>query len=73
METQDVKFTSLGELTSGEKFVLDMDDVFDPTEHLQFLGFDYKGAAFASANNTNFVRGFETGLDKNTKVIKLSH
>ena len=71
--TQPVRFTKLGTFTYGEKFVLDIDDVFDPTEHLQFLGFDYKGAAFCSAANTDFVRGFETGLNKDTKVIKLSH
>ena len=73
METQPVNFTNLGELKSGEKFVLDIEDIFDETEHLQFLSFDYKGSAFVTAHNTNFVRGFATGLDKNTKVIKLSH
>lgn len=73
METQAVTFAKLGDLTFGDKFVTDMDDVFDPSEALQFLSFAYDGAAMVSAANTNFVRGFKTGLDKNTPVIKLSH
>lgn len=73
METQPVHFTTLGKLTYGDKFVTDIEDVFDPTEQLQFLSFAYDGAAMVSAANTNFVRGFKTGLDKNTKVVKLSH
>lgn len=73
MNAQPVTFTTLGQLTFGDKFVLDTDDVFDTAEHLKFLSFAYDGAAMISAANTDFVRGFKTGLDKNTKVIKLSH
>lgn len=73
METQPVHFTTLGKLTYGDKFVIDLDDVHETSEHLQFLSFAYDGAAMVSAANTNFVRGFKTGLDKNTKVVKLSH
>lgn len=73
METQPVTFTTLGTLKANDKFVLDMDDVFDTAEHLQFLSFAYDGQAMVSAANTNFARGFKTGLDKNTKVVKLSH
>jgi hypothetical protein len=73
METQDVTFAKLGDLTFGDKFVTDMDDVFDSTEHLKFLSFAYDGMAMIAAANTDFVRGFKTGLDKNTKIIKLSH
>lgn len=73
METQPVNFTTLGKLTYGDKFVTDVEDVFDTTEHLMFLSIAYDGMAMVSAANTNFVRGFKTGLDKHTKVIKLSH
>jgi hypothetical protein len=73
MNAQPVHFTTLGKLTFGDKFVLDIEDVFEPSEALQFLSFAYDGAAMVSAANTDFVRGFKTGLDKNTKVIKLSH
>lgn len=73
METQAVTFAKLGTLAYGEKFVVDMDDVFDDSEHLMLLSFAYDGAAMVSAANTDFVRGFKTGLDKNTPVIKLSH
>jgi hypothetical protein len=73
METQPVKFVKLGELTFKDKFVTDIDDVFEPSEALMFLSFAYDGAAMVSAANTDFVRGFKTGLDKNTPVIKLSH
>lgn len=73
METQAVTFAKLGDLTYGDKFVTDMDDVFDPSEALMFLSFMYDGTPMLSAANTNFVRGFMSGLDKNTPVIKLSH
>lgn len=73
METQAVTFAKLGTLAHGEKFVVDMEDVFDSSEHLMFLSFAYDGAAMLTASNTDFVRGFKSGLDKNTPVIKLSH
>lgn len=73
METQAVTFAKLGNLTYGDKFVTDMDDVFEPQEALMFLSFAYDGFAMIAAANTDFVRGFKSGLDKSTPVIKLYH
>ena len=36
MGTQPVNFTTLGKLTYGDKFVTDVDDVFNTAERLQF-------------------------------------
>lgn len=73
METQPVFFTTLGELKFRDKFVMDIEDVFDESEHMMFLSFAYDGAAMCTSATNNFIGGFKTGLDKNTKVIKLSH
>lgn len=61
----------LGSLQFGDKFAMDTEDAANPAEHLKFLSFAYDGAAMIAAANTDFVRGFKTGLDKNTEVIKL--
>lgn len=71
--TQPVRFTTLGELKFRDKFVMDIEDVFEPKEHMMFLSFAYDGAAMLTSANNDFTGGFKSGLDKNTKVIKLSH
>lgn len=68
-----VTFCKLEAVKHGEKFVIDLNDVDEPDEHLMFLGWDYKGEAMVSAANTDFVRGFPTRLGKQEEVIKLSH
>lgn len=73
MNAQAVTFAKLGALKSGDKFVIDFEDACEPAEYLQFLSFAYDGAAMVSAANTDFVRGFKTGLDRHADIVKIGH
>lgn len=73
MDTSPVSFCTLGELKFGDKFVTDIDDVFDETEHLEFFSFAYDGKAMVASSNTDYVRGYKSGLTRNDSAIKLGH
>jgi hypothetical protein len=66
-----VHFTTVGELKANDIFVVDLDDVTETNEYLKFLSLAYDGAAMVAAANTNFVRGFKTGLTSDTLVIQI--